>query len=145
MLLNFIPYIKITIVLAIVGAITFFWFDYKRLQTKSVDLENTVNLFEQRVNEQAALIDKIKINVEEQKKIRQDLKKDINRAQREVEKLNNVVKDHDFSKIADKKRSLLEKKINNGTNEVMRCFELATGNAPNPNETNTNCPSLIHN
>lgn len=145
MFLSFIPYIKITIILTIVGAVTFFWFDYKRLQTKSVDLENTVIEFEQRVNQQEAIIDKIKLNVEEQKKIRDELKKDINKAQKEVESLNNIVKDHDFAKIADKKRNLLEKRINNGTSDVIRCFELATGNVPKQNEINKNCPSLIHN
>jgi len=145
MLLSVIPYVKFTIVLAIVGAVTFFWFDYKRLQTKSVELESTVHIFEQRFNEQAVLIEQIKTNVEEQKKIRDDLKKDVNKAQREVEKLNNVVKDHDFARIASKKRTLLEKRINNGTDDVIRCFEIVTGNAPKQNETNKNCPSLLTN
>lgn len=143
MLLNVIPYVKFTIGLAIVGAVTFFWFDYKRLQTKSVELENTVHTFEQRFNEQSVLIEQIKTNVEEQKKIRDDLKKDVNKAQREVEKLNSVVKDHDFARIASKKRTLLEKRINNGTDDVIRCFEIVTGNAPKQNETNKNCPSLL--
>ena len=145
MLLNVIPYVKFTIGLAIVGAVTFFWFDYKRLQTKSVELENTVHTFEQRFNEQSVLIEQIKTNVEEQKKIRDDLKKDVSKAQKEVEKLNNVVKDHDFARIASKKRTLLEKRINNGTDDVIRCFEIVTGNAPKQNETNKNCPSLFSN
>ncbi len=143
MLLNVIPYVKFTIGLAIVGAVTFFWFDYKRLQTKSVELENTVHTFEQRFNEQSVLIEQIKTNVEEQKKIRDDLKKDVSKAQKEVEKLNSVVKDHDFARIASKKRTLLEKRINNGTDDVIRCFEIVTGNAPKQNETNKNCPSLF--
>lgn len=145
MLLSFIPYIKYTFILLIIGAVTFFWFDYKRLQTKSVELQATVETFEQRISEQAQLIDQIKINVEEQKKIRDNLKKDINKAQKEVERINNVVKDHDFAKIASKKRSLLEKRINNGTDDVTRCFELVTGSVPKQNETNKNCPSLINN
>ena len=145
MLLSFIPYIKYTFILLIIGAVTFFWFDYKRLQTKSVELQATVETFEQRISEQAQLIDQIKINVEEQKKIRDNLKKDINKAQKEVERINNVVKDHDFAKIASKKRSLLEKRINHGTDDVTRCFELVTGSVPKQNETNKNCPSLINN
>lgn len=145
MLLSVIPYIKYTFILVIIGAVTFFWFDYKRLQTKSVELQATVETFEQRISEQAQLIDQIKINVEEQKKIRDNLKKDINKAQKEVERINNVVKDHDFARIASKKRSLLEKRINNGTDDVTRCFELVTGSAPKQNETNKNCPSLINN
>lgn len=145
MFLSFIPYIKYTFVLVIIGAVTFFWFDYKRLQTKSSELETTVHTFEQRFNEQAVVIEQIKTNVEEQKKIRDDLKKDINKAQKEVEKINNVVKDHDFARIASKKRTLLEKRINNGTDDVIRCFEIVTGNAPKQNETNKNCPSLLAN
>lgn len=145
MLLSVIPYIKYTFILVIIGAVTFFWFDYKRLQTKSVELQATVETFEQRITEQAQLIDQIKINVEEQKKIRDNLKKDINKAQKEVERINNVVKDHDFARIASKKRSLLEKRINNGTDDVTRCFELVTGSVPKQNETNKNCPSLINN
>ena len=145
MLLSFIPYIKYTFILLIIGAVTFFWFDYKHLQTKSVELQATVKTFEQRITEQAQLIDQIKINVEEQKKIRDNLKKDINKAQKEVERLNSVVKDHDFARIASKKRTLLEKRINNGTDDVIRCFEIVTGNAPKQNETNKNCPSLLTN
>lgn len=145
MLLSVIPYIKYTFILVIIGVVTFFWFDYKRLQTKSVELQATVETFEQRITEQAQLIDQIKINVEEQKKIRDNLKKDINKAQKEVERINNVVKDHDFARIASKKRSLLEKRINNGTDDVTRCFELVTGSTPKQNETNKNCPSLINN
>jgi hypothetical protein len=145
MLLSVIPYIKFTIILAIIGAVTFFWFDYKMLQAKSIELQNTISTFEQKFNQQALLIDEIKTNVEKQNKIRDDLKKDINKAQREAEKINNVVKDHDFAKIASRKRSLLEKKINNGTDDVIRCFEIVTGSIPKQNETNKNCPSLFSN
>lgn len=145
MLLSFIPYIKYAFILSIIGAVTFFWFDYKRLQNKSIELQTTVETFEQRLSEQSQLIDQIKINVEEQKKIRDDLNKTIAKSQKEVERINNLVKDHDFTKIANKKRTLLEKRINNGTDDVMRCFELATGIIPKQNESNKNCPSLINN
>jgi len=145
MFLSVIPYIKFTFVLAIIGAVTFFWFDYKRLQTKSVELESTIQSFEQKVNEQALIIEQVKANVEQQKKVRDDLKKNIEKAQKEVERISNVVKDHDFARIAEKKRTLLEKKINNGTSDVIRCFELVTGTVPKQNETNKNCPSLISN
>ena len=64
MFLSVIPYIKFTFVLAIIGAVTFFWFDYKRLQTKSVELESTIQSFEQKVNEQALIIEQVKANVE---------------------------------------------------------------------------------
>jgi len=145
MFLSVIPYIKFTFVLAIIGAVTFFWFDYKRLQTKSVELESTIQSFEQKINEQALIIEQVKANVEQQKKVRDDLKKNIEKAQKEVERISNVVKDHDFARIAEKKRTLLEKKINNGTSDVIRCFELVTGTVPKQNETNKNCPSLISN
>lgn len=49
----------------------------------------------------------------------------------------------DLENLAAKHPLLIEKAINNGSKEAMRCNELVTGAAPNPGEKNSLCPKLV--
>ena len=72
-----------------------------------------------------------------------DMMKEVESARKDVEKLQTKIASHDLKLIASEKAELLEKKINRATNDVMRCFEIATGDAILPDEKNNQCSDLL--
>jgi hypothetical protein len=82
-------------------------------------------------------------SIRDQAAIREDMMKEVESAKKDVEKLQTKIASHDLKLIASEKAGLLEKKINRATNDVMRCFEIATGDAILPDEKNNQCSDLL--
>ena len=73
------------------------------------------------------------------------------RQKADVENLANKFQKNDLGVLATTKPALVEKLVNRGTVNVLRCLEIASGsplnekekNAKTPQEANRECPGLI--
>jgi|DEB19_MinimDraft_3_1074340.scaffolds.fasta_scaffold87179_3 chromosome segregation ATPase len=138
-------YIKIGLVATLVLVLSFFYIDYKRLQGKAIDLSKQVENFQSEIMIQQEQIHTLQNSFEKQKTVRQELNKEIKIVTREIDSLQKKVLEHDVAFLASKKPILIQNAINNGTAEMVRCMELATGAEAKANEKNKTCPSLIIN
>lgn len=109
---------------------------------------------------------KLQEGIQQQQQLLENMQKDIAKIQEtnkqlqqenakqkaDVEALNNKFKKNDIGALGAEKPALVEKLINRGTTNVMRCLELASGsplnekekNAKTPSEANRECPSFIN-
>jgi len=138
-------YIKIGLIASLALILSFFYIDYRRLQAKAIDLSKQIENFQSEILIQQEQIQLLENSFEKQKSIRQDLDKEIKNVTREVDSLQKKVLEHDIAFLASKKPKLIQNAINNGTIEMIRCIELATGAEVKANENNKTCPSLITN
>lgn len=83
--------------------------------------------------------------IKEQALIRDDLTKRVAASKKDLDKTQKTIIKHDLKIIANKKANLLEKTINNGTVNMLRCFELASGGQILINEKNNQCPNIFTN
>ncbi len=137
-------YIKIGLIATLVLVLSFFYIDYKRLQGKAIEFSKQVENFQSEIMIQQEQIHTLENSFEKQKKVRQELNKEIKIVTQEVETLQKKVLEHDIAFLASKKPMLIQNAINNGTAEMIRCMELATGVEVRSNEKNKTCPSLIN-
>lgn len=134
------------VILAFVGTVVGGAFVYYKDSQATIAALNqqTVSL-SQAVDQQNETIVSMEKSIKEQIVIRESMMKKIESARKDVEKLQTKLVSHDLKFIASKKATLLEKKINTATNDVLRCFEIATGDVILPNEKNNQCSDLLTN
>lgn len=137
-------YVKFGIYLGILALSTYFFIDYKRMQLKTNNLEIQIKEYSQALQQQEAYIKKIQEVHKQQRQIDQQISNEIKITNKKIQKVESVLNKHNLSEIASKKRTLLEKKINSGTENIIRCFELVTGNKAKKDEKNSQCPELIN-
>lgn len=73
-------------------------------------------------------------------------------AQRRVDVLEEKLTEHELGALAQAKPALVEKIVDNATQDVLRCFEIESGspltqeeiNATRPSEINTSCPDIAN-
>lgn len=100
---------------------------------------------------QTALIESMQADIRQIQDINQQLVADNEKQRRDVETLNSKFSKRDFGALAAERPSTVEKLINRGSTNAMRCLELASGaplndqekNAKTPMEANRECPALI--
>jgi chromosome segregation ATPase len=130
----------LTFVGTVVGGAFFY---YKDSQATIAALNQQTATLTQAVDQQKEAIEAMEQSIRDQAAIREDMMKEVESARRDVEKLQTKIASHDLKLIASEKAGLLEKKINRATNDVMRCFEIATGDAILPDEKNNQCSDLL--
>jgi len=130
----------LTFVGTVVGGAFFY---YKDSQATIAALNQQTATLTQAVDQQKEAIEAMEQSIRDQAAIREDMMKEVESAKKDVEKLQTKIASHDFKLIASEKAGLLEKKINRATNNVMRCFEIATGDAILPDEKNNQCSDLL--
>jgi septal ring factor EnvC (AmiA/AmiB activator) len=130
----------LTFVGTVVGGAFFY---YKDSQATIAALNQQTATLTQAVDQQKEAIEAMEQSIRDQAAIREDMMKEVESAKKDVEKLQTKIASHDFKLIASEKAGLLEKKINRATNDVMRCFEIATGDAILPDEKNNQCSDLL--
>lgn len=109
---------------------------------------------EQAVKDQQDLIDSIKRDVEQIQTINNQLQEQNEKQRKDVQALTDKFSggNRDFGAFAASKPAVVEKLVNRGTVNAMRCLELASGaplnekekNAKTPTEANRECPALIN-
>lgn len=118
---------------------------YKTTQEAMAELNKQVATYSQAVEQQKEAIAMLEDSIREQAAIRNELSKEVESARKDVEKMQANLAKYDLKTIASHKAGLLEKKINQATADVLRCFELATGAEAVPNEQNRKCSDLLTN
>lgn len=104
------------------------------------------------IEEQQKLIQSMKDDIENIKKINNELNQQREDLQKDKDALTSKFSKRDFGALASEKPEVVERLINRGTTNVMRCMELASGaplnekekSAKTPTEANRECPSLIN-
>jgi ABC-type bacteriocin/lantibiotic exporter with double-glycine peptidase domain len=101
--------------------------------------------------EQNLLIEQMKVDVASIQKANAELQAQNEKQRQDVETLNSKFSKRDFGALAAEKPAVVEKLVNRGTKNALRCMELAAGApltdqeraAKTPMEANRECPSLI--
>lgn len=130
----------LTFVGTVVGGAFFY---YKDSQATIAALNQQTATLTQAVDQQKEAIEAMEQSIRDQAAIREDMMKEVESARKDVEKLQTKIASHDLKLMASQKAELLEKKINRATNDVMRCFEIATGDAILPDEKNNQCSDML--
>ena len=130
----------LTFVGTVVGGAFFY---YKDSQATIAALNQQTATLTQAVDQQKDALEAMEQSIRDQAAIREDMMKEVESARKDVEKLQTKIASHDLKLIASEKAGLLEKKINRANNDVMRCFEIATGDAILPDEKNNQCSDLL--
>ena len=101
--------------------------------------------------EQNMLIEQMKQDVSAIQRAYTDIQAQAERQRRDVEALSSKFSKRDFGALAAERPEAVEKLVNRGTLNALRCLELAAGaplndkekQAKTPMEANRECPSLI--
>lgn len=143
--------IRLLIILAIVGILASgVWYAINLKADLATSEANNRSLVEA-TREQTSLIEQIKQDVIAMQQANVDLQQQNERQRRDVETLNSKFSKRDFGALAAERPAVVEKLINRGTKNALRCVELASGSplteieraAKTPMEANRECPSLI--
>lgn len=149
--------IKIVAILAIVVIIASGLYYVTGLRADIATLKGNNEKLEDGIKKQELYIQQMENDIKEIKNINAELDKEKQRQQQEIQSLSDKFnysangQKRDLGEIANKKPKSVQRAINNGTKNAIRCLELATGaelnekekNAKLPSEANRECPSLI--
>ena len=150
--------LKIVAILAIVAVIAGGLYYVTNLKAALAVSQINEQVLKDSVASQNALIESIKADVAAIQNINKQLNDQVARQQAEVQQLTDKFnvnargEARDFGAIASAKPKLIEKLINRGTVNAMRCLEIASGaeltekelNAKISSEINRECPSIAN-
>jgi len=122
------------------------------MQASMAILEINNKQLESGIKNQQALIEQQKVDIESVRIKNKELVEQNDKQRRDVENLSNKFHKKDIGQLAAEKPELMEKLVNRGTTNALRCLELASGatlnekelSAKTPTEANRECPSLIN-
>ena len=103
------------------------------------------------IKQQQDLMEQMRADIATIQKTNAELAAQNERQKKDVESLSKKFDKRDFGALAAEKPEVVEKLVNRGTVNVLRCLELASGaplnekekSAKTPTEANRECPSLI--
>ena len=104
------------------------------------------------IQQQQQLLENMQKDIAQIQETNKQLQEENTKQKADVEALNNKFQKNDIGVLGAAKPKLVERLINRGTANVMRCLELASGsplnekekNAKTPTEANRECPSFIN-
>ena len=141
------------IVTAVLGAVGFgAWKYYTYTQEQiRVYATNAANAEQAQQATQAAL-DSVRENLEQVQKQFNEVTEDFSNAQKRVDTIEEKLSEHDLGQLAQARPGLVEKIINDASNEVGRCMEILSGspltekeiNATKPSKINSECPGIAN-
>lgn len=123
-----------------------------RLVTENATLVANNAQLEQAIKEQQDTIASLERDIELQRQILTDTSDRFQSARDQVRDLQDRLSRHEIGYLAYRRPGLVENIVNNATNDVGRCFEIATGaplteeelNATLPSQINRECPDLAN-
>ena len=113
--------------------------------------EANAKALESAARQQNELIESMKKDIADIQKANAELSATVEKQKADVNTLSSKFSKRDFGALAAEKPAVVEKLVNRGTVNALRCMELASGaplnekekNAKTPMEANRECPSLI--
>lgn len=129
----------------------FYWY-YQDSQKRIMDLMANQAKLETAVAIQEETIKQQQADMAKQAETLEKVNDAFAKAQADKQNLTDRLMKHDLGKLAEKKPGLVEEKINRGTDNVGRCFEILSGapltdaerNATKKSEINNECPSIAN-
>jgi len=128
------------------------------LKAELATSEANNKILEKSLSDQSAVIEQMRVDIAQIQSINEEVNAELGRQRQEVNNLINKFnvnakgESRDIGKIAVKKPRAMEKLINRGTKNALRCLEIATGaertekeiNAKKESEINRECPTLAN-
>jgi hypothetical protein len=150
-----IKYVAILLSIVIVAA--GLWYVMNLKADLAISRENSAKL-EQGIESQKLLMQQMREDIAEIQKVNKELHELANTQRAEVEALSNKFsqdargQSRDFGSLAKEKPGLIERLINRGTRNAMRCLEIASGaprtkeelEAVTSSQINKECPSIAN-
>lgn len=126
--------------------------EVSRLTTSNATLTANIAQLTQAISEQQDTISSLQNDIESQARIFQETNSKFERSRQQVDKLRERLGKHELGYLAANKPGLVENIINNATDNIGRCFEIASGallteaerNATLPSQINRECPDLAN-
>jgi predicted nuclease with TOPRIM domain len=146
--LSFIkPLIYLVIVIVIAGGL---WYVINLKADLAISESNNQKL-QDGIKEQHSLIEQMQKDIVQIQETNKQLAEQNEKQKQDVATLSSKFSKRDFGALAAEKPAVVEKLVNRGTVNAMRCLELASGaplnekekNAKTPTEANRECPALI--
>tara|TARA_B100001057_G_scaffold468527_1_gene527775 strand:- start:314 stop:790 length:477 start_codon:yes stop_codon:yes gene_type:complete len=144
---------KYLIIAGVLGAVGFgLWKYYTYTQeTIRVYAENAARAEMAQAETQAAL-DQTIADLEKVQEKYNEVSDKFNSAQKRVDGLQNKLKEHDLPFLAEQKPGLVEKIVDKGSDDMLRCLEIISGdplteeelNVTKKSKANTQCPDLAN-
>jgi hypothetical protein len=142
------PVIYLIIVLVIAGG--FYYITDLKANLAVSEMNN--KLLEDGLRQQAALMEQMQKDIAQIQEINNELNTQKANLEKDREVLTSKFSKRDFGALAAEKPKVVERLVNRGTVNAMRCIELASGaplndkekNAKTPTEANRECPNLIN-
>ena len=152
-------FIKIAMVVALVGGlgggVAYVYkikADLATSEANNVKLENSVEEQKLVIAQQILDIDNIKNAMKEQAELAKRLNASIEDLRDKFHKVNASGEKRDIGNLAEQKPKLMQRAINRGTKNALRCMEIAMGspltekekNATKKSQVNPECPSIAN-
>ena len=143
--------IRLVIILAIVAIVAGGLYYVINLKADLATSEANNRQLIEATREQMMLIEQMKRDVTAIQQANADLQNQAERQRRDVEALSSKFSKRDFGALAAERPEAVERSVNRGTKNALRCLELAAGapltdqekQAKTPMEANRECPNLI--
>ena len=140
--------VALVIILVIAGAA---WY-VTGLRADLATSEANNSKLQEGIASQNAVIEQMKQDIVKIQSINEELKVQNEKQREDFNTLSSKFDKRDFGALAAEKPAIVERLVNRGTANVMRCLELASGSplndkekeAKSPVEANRECPSLIN-
>ena len=147
-----VAYLGIVIIIA--GGL---WY-VMNLKAELATSEANNKILENSISEQSQVIEQMRVDIAQIQRINEEVNAELGRQKEEVKNLVNRFnvnargESRDIGKIASKKPRAMQRLINRGTVNALRCLEIATGaertekeiNAKKESEINRECPTLAN-
>ena len=151
MIIGILPAIRMILIVVVVAIIAGGLWYVINLKADLATSEANARQLVEATREQNLLIEQMKRDVTAIQQANTDLQAQAERQRRDVEALSSKFSKRDFGALAAERPEAVERSVNRGTKNALRCLELAAGapltdqekQAKTPMEANRECPNLI--
>ena len=124
----------------------------EQLVANITTLEANNTQLKQSIQDQQNAIDSLQTDIQQINQVQQETFERFDRARNRVQDLEEKLSRHEIGFLASQRPSLVENIVNNATDDVGRCFEIASGSpltqqeidATLKSEINSECPELAN-
>lgn len=150
--MNLLSYMKlfgVAIAITFLGACYLY---YKSTQATIQQYQENVAALNMAVAESEATVEHLTASIQQMQETLVNVQNQFTESQQNVLALQDKLSKHDLGMLAKKKPKMVEKRVNAGTEDINRCFEIITGSpltkqekqATKKSEINTACPDIAN-
>jgi hypothetical protein len=140
----------LTVVIGAVGFGAWKYYQYTQEQIRIYAVNAATAELAQQESEQA--IEALRKDMEAVREQYTAVSEEFDRAKSRVDKLEEILSEHEIGILAQAKPKLIEKIVDKGTKDVLRCYEILTGsplteeeiNVTKKSKANSSCPDVAN-